>query len=168
MLINAHKISNSLFLYDNNLANAGLFLRKQSNRCSLYKLYGTEKYWSRCLPDRWQCASITITVVMCGGIVAGGSRIQNSKLAFLLLLLSIAHLPLLRHVDAKILRGNLVTREVNAYINNRLIYKRRTARLYSANKFDLSPGEAGLTWSILSRAENDSTLQLKEDWINFH
>ncbi|XP_050456527.1 transmembrane protein 145-like [Cataglyphis hispanica] len=54
---------------------------------------------------------------MCGGIVAGGSRIQNSKLAFLLLLLSIAHLPLSRqHVDAKILRGNLVTRENWAFV----------------------------------------------------
>lgn len=57
-------------------------------------------------------ASVVIAVVMCGGIVARTSRTRN-QLSFLLLLLSIAHLPLLRHaVDARILRGHLVTREV--------------------------------------------------------
>ncbi|KYN09286.1 hypothetical protein ALC57_18615 [Trachymyrmex cornetzi] len=48
---------------------------------------------------------------MCGGtLVARSSRTRNSvKLGFLLLLFSIAHLPLLRHADAKILEGNLIT-----------------------------------------------------------
>lgn len=51
---------------------------------------------------------------MCGGtLVARASRTRNSvKLGFLLLLFSIAHLPLLRHADAKILQGDLITREV--------------------------------------------------------
>ncbi|XP_029167799.1 transmembrane protein 145-like [Nylanderia fulva] len=55
---------------------------------------------------------------MCGGIVAqaSSSRTRNSKLAFLLLLFSIAHLPLLRNADAKILRGDLVTRENWAFV----------------------------------------------------
>lgn len=56
--------------------------------------------------------SIAIAVVMCGGIVARASHVRNSKLEFLLLLFSIAHLPLLRYTDAKILRGELVTSKV--------------------------------------------------------
>jgi hypothetical protein len=45
-------------------------------------------------------------------IVSRTPRIRKSKSGFLLLLLSIAHLPLLRQVDARILRGDLVTGEV--------------------------------------------------------
>lgn len=64
-------------------------------------------------------ASIAIAVVMCGGIVARTSRTRKS-LGFLLLLFSIARLPLLRHADAKILRGDLVTSEVitNGFISD--------------------------------------------------
>ncbi|XP_012232288.1 transmembrane protein 145-like [Linepithema humile] len=53
---------------------------------------------------------------MCGGIVARASHIRNSKLEFLLLLFSIAHLPLLRYTDAKILRGELVTNKNWAFL----------------------------------------------------
>ncbi|XP_011865995.1 PREDICTED: transmembrane protein 145-like isoform X2 [Vollenhovia emeryi] len=55
---------------------------------------------------------------MCGGtLVARASRTRNSaKLGFLLLLLSIAHLPLLRHADAKILEGELITDENWAFL----------------------------------------------------
>ncbi|XP_011150933.2 transmembrane protein 145 isoform X2 [Harpegnathos saltator] len=60
-------------------------------------------------------ASIVIAVVMCGGIVTRASRTQKS-LGFLLLIFSIARLPLLRHVDAKILHGDLVTSEKWAFV----------------------------------------------------
>ncbi|XP_071647622.1 transmembrane protein 145 [Temnothorax longispinosus] len=55
---------------------------------------------------------------MCGGtLVARASRTRNSvKLVFLLLLFSIAHLPLLRHADAKILEGDLITHENWAFV----------------------------------------------------
>ncbi|XP_026825937.1 uncharacterized protein LOC105276450 isoform X2 [Ooceraea biroi] len=53
---------------------------------------------------------------MCRGIVARTPRVRKSRHGFLLLLLSIAHLPLLRHADAKILRGDLVTPENWAFV----------------------------------------------------
>ncbi|KYN08484.1 PREDICTED: transmembrane protein 145-like [Cyphomyrmex costatus] len=55
---------------------------------------------------------------MCGGtLVARAPRTRNSvKLGFLLLLFSIAHLPLLRHADAKILQGDLITNENWAFL----------------------------------------------------
>ncbi|XP_011166464.2 transmembrane protein 145 [Solenopsis invicta] len=55
---------------------------------------------------------------MCGGtLVARASRTRNSvKLGFLLLLFSIAHLSLLQHADAKILEGDLITRENWAFV----------------------------------------------------
>lgn len=89
---------------------------------------------------------------MCGGIVARASRTRNSKLAFLLLLFSIAHLPLLRHADAKILRGDLVTREVTNI--NGLIYERNRAshRFFAIlAKLQSIPLEAVFTRSILLR-----------------
>ncbi|XP_011695334.1 PREDICTED: transmembrane protein 145-like [Wasmannia auropunctata] len=56
---------------------------------------------------------------MCGGtLVARASHTRNTglRLGILLLLFSIAHLPLLRHADAKILEGELITRENWAFV----------------------------------------------------
>ncbi|KAL6255129.1 hypothetical protein P5V15_013459 [Pogonomyrmex californicus] len=52
---------------------------------------------------------------MCGGTIARASR-NSVKLGFLLLLFSIAHLPLVRHADARILQGNLTTSENWAFV----------------------------------------------------
>ncbi|KYQ48618.1 hypothetical protein ALC60_12333 [Trachymyrmex zeteki] len=46
---------------------------------------------------------------MCGGTLVARASRNSVKLGFLLLLFSIAHLPLLRHADAKIVQGNLIT-----------------------------------------------------------
>lgn len=69
---------------------------------------------------------------MCGGTLVARASRNSVKLGFLLLLFSIAHLPLLRHADAKIVQGNLITSNVIIRIKLILIKYKTKPRVVSS------------------------------------
>lgn len=106
---------------------------------------------------------------MCGGtLIARASRTRNSKLGFLLLLFSIAHLPLLRHADAKILQGELMTREVTAKDRIDFMKHKMESRVVSKGLRSMAPRGSCMINIIARRVRASFHLLLNKKLTEFY